>query len=464
MRHAGTGRWTSLRAVLGAVLVGVLAAAVAWLRLGPVARGTAWAEDAGLFFREHLALGPLDSVAHPYAGYLHLVPRLVVDAAFLLPVEWYALAVSAMCCLLTGAVCAGVFVLARDVVPSRALRLVLAVVPVLLPTAPWEISGNAANLHTYGLFLAPWLFAHRVRTWSGGVVVAVVTVLVVGTEAQAVLFLPLLVLAWSGRPGSGGAQRHGGRWRALPVTVAALGAAAAQVVTALTTERASPAGSPTVSDVVSGWTLQTVGGLLRADVASVGRAVVADGWAVVAVPAVAVGAVVLLGAVVAVRDHRPRRAVLAVALTLGSGVVWTAALVANASANGRWSRSTPTTLVEATPSRYAAAAGLLLTAAVVVAAAALVDRAVRPLGARRGRTGGPIAVVLVAVGWSVVALVLTSWVVAFPAEAQRASGPVWQPQFSDAERACVRRPSASVRIDALPWATRVPCALVLGDD
>ncbi|GAA1494837.1 hypothetical protein [Curtobacterium herbarum] len=471
MRRPGTQRW----AAPAAVLVGVLAAAVAWVRLGPEARGTGWAEDIGLFFRERLELGAVESVVHPYAGYLHVVPRLVVDVAFLLPVEWYVLAVSAMSCLLVGAVCGGVWVLARDVVPSWPLRLVLAAVPVLLPTAPWEVSGTAANLHTFGLFLAPWLVAHRVRTWWGAAVLALVTVLVVGSETQAVVFLPLLVLAWSPSAGRGDTgvedRRRGTRWRALPVTLAAVGTAAAQIGTALTTARASAPGAPTAQDVAAGWALQTVGGLWTADVGAVGRAVVADGWAVVAVPAVALLVVVVLGAATALRDGHPRRAVLTLALALGAAAVWTAALVANASADGRWSRAAPGDLVDATPSRYAAAAGLLLCASVVVAAAVLVDRRVHrgrdraedASGRRRRQTGGPTAAVFVTVGWSVVTLLVASWVGNVPGVAQRASGPTWQPQFVAAERTCARHPSGTVRIRALPWSAEVPCSLVLRD-
>ncbi|WIB35267.1 hypothetical protein [Curtobacterium sp. MCJR17_043] len=132
MALSRSGPWTA-SAVL---LVGVLAAWTAWTRLGAVARGTAWAEDGGLFLRERIAFGPVDTLLRPYAGYLHLGPRSVVDAALLFPVDRYALAVSAICCCLVGAVCAGVFVLARDAVPSWPLRLVLAAVPVLLPAAP----------------------------------------------------------------------------------------------------------------------------------------------------------------------------------------------------------------------------------------------------------------------------------------------------------------------------------------
>ncbi|PZF59002.1 hypothetical protein DEJ23_04335 [Curtobacterium sp. MCSS17_008] len=455
-----TRSWNGLRRALAAVLVGSVAAATAWARLGPVARGTVWAEDGGVFFREHLALGSLPSIVHPYAGYLHLVPRMVVDAAFLVPVPWYAVAVSAICCALTGAVCAGVFVLAADVVPSAPLRVVLAAVPVLLPTAPWEVLGNAANLHTFALFLAPWVLSHRTRTWWGSALLGLVAVLVVGTEVQAILFLPLLVLAW--QPWR--TVPRASRLRALPVTLAALVAAAAQLVTATTTERESAPGDPSVRDVVTGYLLQTLGGLWRADVAAVGRSVVASGWGVLVVPAVLVAAVVVIAAVVAVRDGRPRAAVLSVVLAAGSAVVWTAALVANASANGHWSRADPTALVVATPSRYAAAAGLLLSAALVVAASVLVDRVLRrPATDGRSAAATTRRVLLAGVGWVVVAGLVTSWVVAFPGVAQRSSGPAWRPQFTDAVAQCRREPDGAVRIETQPWGARVPCALVLAD-
>jgi hypothetical protein len=455
-----------LGSALAAVVVGLVAAWIAWDRLGAVARGTGWAEDGGVFLRERLALGPVDVLLRPYAGYLHLVPRLVVDLALLPPVRDYALVVSATCCLLTGAVCAAVFLLARDAVPAWPLRLLLAAVPVLLPVAPWEVSGNAANLHTFALVLAPWLVAYRARSWWSASVLAVVAVLVGLTEAQAVLFLPLLVLAWLPRPT--GTDR-GRRLLALPVTVAALAAGSAQVVTALSTSRLAPRGHPTAPDVVAGWLLQTIGGLWDADVAAVARAVVAHGWWVVAVPGALVVVVVLLGAVVALRDGRWRTAVLTLALAVGAAAVWTAALVANASADGRWSQTTPAALVTATPSRYAAAAGMLLATAVLVAAAALVDRVVAPgpsgrrAVVRASRPGGPTRIVLAAAGWCVVAVVVASWVGNVPGVAQRSAGPAWAPQITRAEAHCRADPAADVVVRTEPWAADVPCSLVLRD-
>jgi hypothetical protein len=452
---------TRLRTVLGVVVIALAATATAWVRLGPVTRGTGWAEDTGLFFREHLALGPLGSLFHPYAGYLHLVPRLVVDTAFALPIDRYALTVSLVCCALVGVVCAALFVLARDVVRPWPLRLVLAAVPVLLPSAPWEVTGNAANLHTFALVLSPWLFAYRTRTRWGAALAAVAAVLVTCTEIQAVLFLPLLVVAWL-------PLRQAGRVRllALPVTLAALAGGAAQVVTALTTVRTSTPGDPSLVDVVAGYLFTVLGGIWSADVGAVGRAVVTDGWLVLVVPAVLLLAVLVVATICA----RWRGRVLLVALPVGSAVVWGAAMVANASADAAWSSADPAVLTGATPSRYAAAAGLLLTSAVVVAAATLVDpgrRAARHPSdpVRLDRTGGPARAVRAGTGWLVVALVVTAWVgAAAPGPTTRDGGPEWQPQFRDARTACRADPDRrTVLVRTVPWSARVPCTLVLRD-
>ncbi|WP_420368143.1 hypothetical protein [Curtobacterium sp. L1-20] len=240
-----------------AVLVGLVTAALAWWRLGPVSRGTVWAEDGGIFLRERIALGPVDSLLHPYAGYLHLVPRLLVDLAWTLPVVDYARALSAGACLVVGVLAAAVFLCSRDVVPAWPFRALLAALPALLPLAPYEISGNAANLHWFMLFTAPWLFAHRARSWWGAGAVALLTAFVVLTELQTVLFLPLLLLAWlPGRARTAtlgtGVRRV---WpRAVPVTVVALAGGTAQVVTASTDPRTgAPGAPPPFTDVVAGW-------------------------------------------------------------------------------------------------------------------------------------------------------------------------------------------------------------------
>ncbi|MFJ3385810.1 MULTISPECIES: hypothetical protein [unclassified Curtobacterium] len=438
----------TLPTALAAVVLAVVATALAWYRLGPTTRGTVWAEDGGVFLRERLTYGEAGSLLRPYAGYVQLLPRLVVDLGFRRPIEDYAVTVAGASCLVVGVVAAAVFVLARDVVPAWPLRVVLAAVPVVLPIAPYEISGNAANLHWYVLLLAPWLFAHRARTWWGSGVVAAIALGAVLTEPQTLVFTPLLVLAW---------WHARGRLLALPVTVVTALAGAAQVTAALTNTRLSRPGDPTIADVVRGYLLQPLAGAWTRDLGAVATAVTRHGWIVLVVPLVVVGAV-LVGAVV-LAPWRTR--VLVAALAGGSVVVWTAALVANASADQHWGVLPVTAFTAAAPLRYSAAAAMLLVSAVVVAASVLVDRrcwSVRGRGTARGIAPAVAAVV----GWAAIAVVVAAAVgSAAPGATQRDDGPLWRPQITGQLDACRADPSGSVAVTTAPWGATLPCSVLL---
>lgn len=443
---------TLLLRALVAVLLGLAAAAVAWWRLGPVTRSTVWAEDGGLFLREREALGPVASLLHPYAGYLHLLPRLLVDAGRALPVEQYAHVVSGGACLVVGAVATTVFLLARDVVPSPVLRGLLAAVPVLLPLAPYEVLGNAANLHWTMLFVAPWLFSYRARTWWGAAGVALVTVPVVLTELQTVLFLPLLLLAILPVSGPAGTRA----WlRAVPVTVVALGGGVAQVVTALTDHRSGEPGSPAFTDVVAGYLLQPVAGVWNPDVGAAVRLVLAHGWAVLVVPATFLLAALVLA--LAVADHRTRWTV--VALTVASGGVWWAALLANGAATQAWAHPVPA-LAAFPPQRYAAAAGMLLVAAALVASSALLHGPAATT--QRTRSAGLPRLLRTCTGWALVGLVLVAVVgnVA-PGPTRRDQGPVWAAQIPAAAATCAGDPARTATVRKVPWNADVSCAWLL---
>jgi hypothetical protein len=435
---------------LVAVVVGLLTTALAWYRLGPVPRNTVWAEDGGVFLRERIAMGPVDTLLHPYAGYVHLLPRLIVDLGYALPPERYAQVVALAACTVVGGVCALVFVLSRDVVRPWPLRLVLAAVPVVLPLAPYEISGNAANLHWFLLVLVPWVFAWRARSWWAAGALAVVAGVAVLTEPLTALFAPLLLLAWTPR---GRAPSPSGRWTALPVTLVVVVALAVQGITTLTSPRALATGSPAVRDVLAGYLLRPVAGAWDPDLGAVLTAVVEHGWAVVVVPA-ALLLVVLVAAVV-VGPARTRWMVAA--LAVGSVAVWWVALLANGGDGIRWSAPVAA-MVAVPPQRYAAAAGLLLVSAAVVAAATLVDA--RSWSRAAGRTGGPGRLVGALAGWCVVTAVVASAVLhVAPTDTRRSGGPVWAGQLPAAAAACDADPTLEVaRVKSNPWSSPVSCS------
>ena len=426
------------RALTHPILTWVVAAVLAvasslwmWHRLGWPTRGIAWAEDSGVFLNERLELGAVPSLLHPYSGYLHLVPRIVVDAAVALwPIQDYAMVVTALSCCVIGIVSATVFVLARDVVRSAPLRALLAVVPAIAPMGVVEIAGNTANLHWYLLFLAPWVFAFRPRSWWSSASLAVAALAITLTEIQAALFVPLFLFGFRSR-------------RGVPVVAAAFLGLAAQAATTLQAPRPRTPSDASPLDIAAGFLAQPVAGSWNGDVREVGVTIVHLGWWVVVVPAVVVLAVLVLGLV----RRRGASRWMIVALGAAPAVLWVAALRVNAvpSMFAEWNEAS---FQRFGPYRYAAAASMFLLAAVVVTADVCIGR---------GR------VVLPVLGWVLVASVVAAGVLNVHAETRRVDGPVWSTQVQRQGAAvCSADPDGTVRIEASPrprlWTAEVPCA------
>jgi hypothetical protein len=424
---------------VGAVVVAVVAAVLLWYRLGPRTRGVAWAEDSGRFLNERLQLGEVGSLLHPYEGYLHLVPRIVVDVAVrFFPIESYALVVSAASCAVVGLVGAAVFVLARDVVRNAPLRALLAVVPALTPLVPVEIAGNTANLHWFLLFLAPWVFLYKPRSWWSSAVLTVIALLITLTEIQAAMFLPLFL-------------RHVRSVRSVPPLVAGVIGAGAQLLTTVLDPRTPVDGLAEgrvggVVDLLAGFAAQPVAGIWDADVRAVGEVVQAQGWWVVVVPAVLVVLVLAACAVLARGDARW----ILVALGLAPFVVWFAALEVNDVVTN-WLAFTARDWEWLGPFRYAAAASVFLVSALVVAADVLVAR---------GR------VLLPAIGWVLVLVVVASAVANVDVETRREQStvPAWSTQVQEQRALCAADPERTITVRAAPgqpkWDAFLPCSLV----
>ena len=185
--------------VVSLALFGALCAAVAWFRLPAVARDTLWAEDGRNFLQAAADHGLADTVLTPYAGYLHVIPRIIAGVVVTLPIAWWALAMTAASCLVAGAVAVVVFVCARDVVPWLPARILVASLTVLAPLAPREVLGNTANLHSLLLWAMLWMLLYRPRTRLGAVVLGSVGLLAGLTEIQGALLVPLLLCAPHGR-------------------------------------------------------------------------------------------------------------------------------------------------------------------------------------------------------------------------------------------------------------------------
>ncbi|HEV2374044.1 MAG TPA: hypothetical protein VGS19_18045 [Streptosporangiaceae bacterium] len=186
--RAGLSRWAFLPVQVVVVALGAL---VMLARVGGTPWERVYAEDPGVYLPQALA--------HPwqllqsYAGYLQLVPRLIGQAAALVPVK-DASAVLAVGGALVAAGC-GLFAYHASAghVSSRWLRALVGLSVVLLPVAPLEVADNGVNSIWYLLAALFWAALWRPRSGGGAAVTAVVAFAAVASTSIALLFAPLFV-------------------------------------------------------------------------------------------------------------------------------------------------------------------------------------------------------------------------------------------------------------------------------
>jgi hypothetical protein len=108
-----------------------------------------WAEDSVQFFGNQVLYGFWESAITPYAGYLHLAPRLIMAAASPLPTLWTPFFCN-LAGLLIAAICCSLFVLPsyRYILDSDLQRFVVILLAVSAPYCD-EISGNITNIQWY---------------------------------------------------------------------------------------------------------------------------------------------------------------------------------------------------------------------------------------------------------------------------------------------------------------------------
>ena len=152
-------------------------------------------EDGQTFFLGTYFGSPLEVVFRPYAGYLHLVPRLAAYGERAVPIAWAPFVANLTSLLIIAAVAAFI---ASDrlagVAPRRGFRWLLALTLLLLP-AEWEIVGTITNTTwLLGLFLAGVLLAGPARSRLEALATRASLVLASLSGPFGLLFSPLFVL------------------------------------------------------------------------------------------------------------------------------------------------------------------------------------------------------------------------------------------------------------------------------
>ena len=412
---------TNRREAAMAGLLTVALTAVAWFRLDGTTRGTGWADDR-FFLEDAVEHGLWSSLFDSYAGYLHVVPRLVVQGVlWVAPFSDFVTALTLASCLVAGLVGALVFVCSGAVIDHVSARLALGAITVFVPAAPIEVSGNAANLHWYFLWLAPWLLLAAPSRWLTGIALGVVALLAGLTEIQVALFVPLVLVEVRNR------------FR-LPVVLGLLLGVAAQVAATLTSPRSDPYGEPpNLHDLVLAYPVHVVVPVWVPKFHGI-RATPFDTWPMVllaCLPFVVLALVLIVSTAVRLHRRHPdaRRDLVIVAFCLVGAVV---PFVAGYWLNHVAQPGTVTLhrLGKEPPLRYGVVSTMFLLATAIVAA----DRLPSRIRWRRLLTP---ALVL-----AVVALCLAHFEVS---RTYRSHGPTWADGYQRASAACRNGAARSAR-------------------
>jgi hypothetical protein len=150
-------------------------------------------------YGEDLSIFLIQALQHPwpllvpYAGYLQLVPRLIAQFVFYLPLRDAAAAFAISGALVTTGCALFIFHASAGHVRSVVLRFVLALAVVLLPVAQLEIADSGVNSPWYLLFALFWAVLWRPGTRAGMAGAAAVGFLTAASTTMSVIFAPLLL-------------------------------------------------------------------------------------------------------------------------------------------------------------------------------------------------------------------------------------------------------------------------------
>lgn len=368
-----------------------------------------WAEDGSVFLQQSRTDGAA-AVADTYAGYLHLLPRLLALAASGVPLRWAPAVITVLAALALAAMALLAGLAVSGHLRSPFLRVVLAAYVVLLPAGP-ETVGAIANLHWTLLFLAVCVLLWDPTTSTGRTTACVVLLVTATSNPFGVLFLPLALvrLVVLGR-------------RGLP-QLAALSAGIAVQGTAMAV--AGDRDAALVHDPVR-IAVWYVGDVLPTAV--FGNGVVQRAASGVSAASLALGLGVLavgLAAAVLLRRRDDRRAGPTAFVCLAGSVLLYTVL---------------TGLSGVAPGRYSVPSVLLLVLAALLVLDVLLDGR-DPL--RAWRDGGAVRL-----GLLLLVVVAAGTATSVPALSARDAGPAWTQEVQRAEQECAGSagPQAVLRI------------------
>jgi hypothetical protein len=429
------------------VLIGVAAVLVgtaASLLRHPAATAfdTVWAEDGAVFLADAVNRPAGEALLTSYAGYFHLVPRLLGMIAAAVPAAAAPAAISVAAALVTAALAVLVYAASAGHLRSPVARVLVAAPVVVAPLGMQEVPNSVANLHWPALYAVFWLLLWTPAGRGGRRLAPTVVALVALSDFLVLAFLPLAVARLA-------VLRD--RYSAILAAVLAAGATVQVLGLAL--------GASTRENLE----LDPVRPI-RAYLLHVGpSAVFGERW--------------LIG-------HGDPRIVLAAGLAwllIAAAVVvavrvsprdgWP--LAATAAVHSVAVFALPVALTGVAPPRYGFAPALMLLAALV----AILQPAPPPAPAPartpnrrvperthhdlvrtlRSRRAMPFAVLTV--------MLTVTWAVNFRVDTVRDHGPLWSDQREQARAECASTPAATatLAITPDPWEADLSCGYLTGD-
>ncbi len=182
----------------GAVLLAgflLLAVILQPLRIGPgIALDSLWAEDGPIFLQGAIEHGFWTDLWTTYAGYLVFVPRLIGEAAHLVPLRDAAAVVSLLSAAVVAVCGYVVWVASAAHVRNPWLRGSLAALAVLAPTAALESVASAAYVPWYMLLPVFWLLIWRPPSTGAALLGGLFILLTALSTPGTWFFLPLAAL------------------------------------------------------------------------------------------------------------------------------------------------------------------------------------------------------------------------------------------------------------------------------
>ncbi|MBT2515320.1 hypothetical protein [Arthrobacter sp. ISL-30] len=329
----------------------------------------------------------------PYAGYLHVVPRLAAEVVVrFFAVADYAQAMTVLACAGVAVVAVLTFHCAQAVTQNVWIRGAWAAIPVFVNVGAIETLGNFANFHWYLLWLAPWLLIKPAKSVAGAIGLFTAASLTSLTEIISIVFVPLFFFRWKDRA----------YW---PARIGLAIGLACQVSATLSYPRSGVGSDPIDPlSVIYGWFINTAGPIAYGNPQHITQQIINFGAAPIVivsiVMAVVVAAVIILG------TRRDRR--LAGLFIAASAVVWAACVVVTPTKYFDYAHFSSDDWKELfTFSRYSVVPTMFVLGVVPILASAV----------KRVSPKAPFAVLI---GFAL--MLMTMY---FPAWTVRDSGPVW---------------------------------------